>query len=57
MFQCLYIGESEEWQEITEEKLRDRLDGYYKNIDLAIAWIREGNQLRTAFAFYRWISL
>lgn len=45
-------GSGEKQREITEAELRKSLDGYYKDIRLAIETLNDGHQLQTDFAIY-----
>lgn len=38
--------------EITESRARKNLNGYYRDIDLAIQTLRDGQKLQTDFAIY-----
>ena len=47
-----------DWEEESETVLRQRLQGYYRDVDLAMTTLQAGNTtLRTPFAFYRAISV
>lgn len=56
MFQRMYADEPDNWQEVTEEEIRKRLDGYYTNIDEVIDAVRNGAPIRTPFAFFRFVD-
>lgn len=38
--------------EVTESEARNDLDGYYKDLDLAIQTLKDGQRLQTFFAIY-----
>jgi hypothetical protein len=56
MFERLFKDE-DEWKEVTGEEVRKGLDGYYKNVDLAIEYIQAGQPLDTPFSVFRWIVI
>jgi hypothetical protein len=56
MFERMYKDEEDNWQEVTEEEVRKRLDGYYHSIDLAIEAMKEGIPHDTPFAIFRYTS-
>lgn len=42
-------------REITEVELQKSLEGYYKDVDLAIETLKDGHKLQTDFTIY-WIE-
>ena len=38
----------------TDAVVHSRLKGYYSSVALAIKMAREGHDIQTSFAFYRW---
>ena len=45
------------WQPCTEDDARNELDGYWKDIDLAIQSIKDSGDkcvIRTPFALFKW---
>jgi len=53
MYEVKYGG-SDSWESISEAKVRERLDGYYVDVDLVMDAMHQGDQVHTAFALYRW---
>lgn len=45
--------DGEDWHPVDEKQVRAILDGYYKDVDLAIEDLRSGVTLDTLFALYR----
>jgi len=41
------------WTTISEDELRDCLDGWYNDVQVVIDGLRDGEHFRTPFAFYR----
>ena len=54
MFQQKYTDENE-WHEVDEDTARDKLAAYFRDVDRAIFDLRSGIELRTPWAFWRWI--
>lgn len=52
MYERKYKDESD-WHAVTEKEVRNRLDGYYYDLDLAIDNLKSGFTLDTPYAFYR----
>ena len=45
--------ETDGWQPVSNDVLRNRLSGHYMNVNVAVAAIDAGNTLQTVFARYR----
>ena len=56
MFQKMYKDEPDNWQEVTEEHVREKLEGYYHSVDLAIETMKHGVPHQTDFAIFRWVD-
>ncbi len=41
------------WEDIDPKELRRKLSGYFKDVELCVAAMIDGQQIRTPFAFYR----
>jgi hypothetical protein len=55
MFQRMFKDEPDNWQEVTEQDVREHLDGFYHSVDLAIEVMQQGIPHDTFFFIYRWI--
>ena len=42
-----------DWEEVTEEYVRDHLDGPYRDVNKAMDYLHENGLIRTPFAYYR----
>ena len=54
MFERMYADEPDNWQPVEEDVIRDKLSGYYNNLDEVVQAIKDGQTVRTPFAFYRY---
>ena len=48
-----YLDHPDYWEPVTEEYVRDRLAGHYRDVDLAMNVLHEAGAIRTPFATYR----
>lgn len=53
MYQKRLVGESE-WENLTDEQVRDYIGAYYNNVEEVLEVIRQGTSVRTPFSFFRW---
>lgn len=53
MLEKMYADEPDIWTRIDQIRVRDELARYYKNVDDVIDTIRDGQTVRTPWAFYR----
>jgi hypothetical protein len=52
-YQKMYVDEPDQWQDVDEHSIRRSFEGYYKDVDGALAILRNGDELRTPWAIYR----
>ena len=48
-----YLDYPYDWEKVTEEYVRERLDGQYRDVDMAMVFLHEAGTIRTPFAMYR----
>ena len=51
-YQRQYVG-ANDWQDVTEDEVRDKLDGPYHNVDMAMEYLNQNGFIRTPFSLYR----
>lgn len=56
MFQRKHTDENE-WREVDEDVMRERLAGYFRDVNKAILDLHSGIVLRTPWALWRWIAI
>lgn len=52
MFKRKYI-DSDEWESVSEDEARKKLDGYYNDVDTILNQLRSGLVIRTPWAFWK----
>ena len=57
IYEMSYPGHPDDWKVVTEDYVRERVDGYYKDVDLLLDNQPEDRMFRTSFALYRWRKL
>ena len=55
-FERPYLDHTDDWECVSEEYLRDRLDDPYLDVDMAMAYLLEAGTIRTPFANYCVVS-
>ena len=55
-YERAYLDHPDDWECVSEEYLRDLLDGPYLDVDMAMAYLLEAGTIRTPFATYRVVS-
>ena len=55
-YERAYLDHPDDWECVSEEYLRDRLDGPYLDVNMAMAYLLEAGTIRTPFATYRVVS-
>jgi len=55
-FERLFADRGEVYERVSEKTAREKLSGWLRNIDEMLEIMRQGQQLRTPFAFYRYAA-
>jgi hypothetical protein len=54
MYQRRYPGE--DWEIVPEATARDKLSGYYNNVDVILSELQAGNIIQTPWAQWRYVE-
>ena len=49
-YERAYVDRPEDWEPVSEEYVRERLDGPYRDVDMAVEYLHEAGTIRTPFA-------
>ena len=56
MFYRMYADDPDKWEVVTEAFMSFKLEAYYNNVPEVVQAIRDGQTVRTPFAFYKFIA-
>ena len=55
-YERAYVDHPEDWEPVSEEYVREHLDGPYRDVDMAMVYLAEAGAIRTPFVIYRVVA-
>ena len=55
-YERAYLDYPDGWETVAEDYVRDHLDGPYRDVDMAMAFLQEAGTIRTPFVTFRVVS-